>query len=74
MPCCSSLKKEELLSVMVPGSAPVIDPDDELGPKVPSVVKSKIEALFDCVPPPAIKSNVSVEPVPSRLEVLMLTS
>ena len=36
--------------------------------------KPKIDTLFDCVPPPPMKSNANVDPLPSRLEVLIVNS
>jgi hypothetical protein len=75
IPCCNSLKKEALLRVAIPGSEPVTEP--EFTPpdtKVPFVEKSEIDTIFDCVPPPAMKSKVRVAPVPERLDVLIVTS
>jgi hypothetical protein len=53
MPCCNSIKKDALVSVAVPGSEPLTEP--EFTPpdtKVPLVEKSEIVTLFDCVPHP----------------------
>jgi hypothetical protein len=74
MRCWSSLKKEALLSITVLGSVPVTDPVVEAEPIVPLVMKSEIEMVFVCVPPPAMKSNVSAACVPAKLDVLVVKS
>jgi hypothetical protein len=73
-PCCSSLKKEAVLSDTDPGSEPVTEPEEELGPNAPSDENAEIDTLFVCVPPPAMRSNASVAPVPASADVSSVMS